>query len=543
MSEQRVQEVDLSSIWRVIRRHWIWILAVPVLLGALAFFWSRSQPPVYQATATLIAANTSVGQENVVGGAVVKAPPLPEGAVAQAIQSDLILRPLLTDLNRTVTLPAAERQRLTAALNQELMDQNLKTLSLTSRLDFNGNGIYSIRAKARTPEAAQALANLTSRALIAWDRNRGLETIRRGIEGFTAQLVQVDEQLQGGNLSPLERQTLLARRARIQDSRAQLTILENSAVGVLSPLSSAQLPGRPVAPKPLRNAVLAGVLGLLLALIGAALANVFDRTIRNEDDLLSLEIPTLATLPRLRQRDVLFNGIVRAARQAGLYEAIGFLRVNLLSALQHKPHPIVMVTSTAPREGKSSVTATLADGLASSGQRVLVIDADLRRGTQAAVWKKYDEAGQWRQLVGVGGARTTREALLSPENVQVLHVAENLDMLPAGPGLLDSLSVFNQADLATILHAWRQHYDMVLIDSAPLLALADGLVVGHHVDAVLMVVEYGQTNIQALRHALRRAHRTDLKIMGFVINKSDKREESSYGYSYSYSARGEQARV
>jgi Mrp family chromosome partitioning ATPase len=78
---------------------------------------------------------------------------------------------------------------------------------------------------------------------------------------------------------------------------------------------------------------------------------------------------------------------------------------------------------------------------------------------------------------------------------------------------------------------------VILIDSAPLLALPDGLVIGAHVDAVLMVCEYGRTNVQSVRNALRRAERAGLKLLGCVINKSDAREEKSYGYAYAYKAK------
>lgn len=531
------QEIDLGVLWRGIKRRLAWILGAAALLALAAFLWSRAQPPVYEASASLIASN-SQGQDSTLGTALVKAPPLPEGAVAQALQSTQVIGPLIQAIGTANGIPQPERERLSRALARELREQRLRTVTLTSRLDLGGNGIYTLRARARTAEAAQQLANLSSAALLAWDRNRALENVRRAQAGFQAQLAQVDQQLAAPALSTVERQTLIARRANIQGNLTQVQLLEDSVAGVLSSLSAAVEPLRPVAPKPLRNAALAGLLGLLLATGIVALLTVLDRTIRSEDDLLALNVPTLAVIPRLRQRDVVFSGIVRAARQAGLYEAIGFLRVNLMTALANKPHPVVMVTSTAPGEGKSSLTATLADGFASSGQRVLIIDADLRRGTQAAVWKKYDEGGLWHQLTGQGGVRTTREALADPHNVQVIQVEDNVDMLPAGPGVQDSLGVFNQADIAAALALWRHHYDIVLIDSAPLLALADGLVVGVHTDAVLMVTEYGRTNVQSVRAAIRRAERAGLNILGFVINKSDAREGNSYGYSYSYAPRG-----
>ena len=106
-------------------------------------------------------------------------------------------------------------------------------------------------------------------------------------------------------------------------------------------------------------------------------------------------------------------------------------------------------------------------------------------------------------------------------------------MLPAGPSMQDSLTLWNQSDIGAALQLWRQKYDIILIDSAPLLALADGLVVGVHVDGVLMVAEHGKTSTQAIKTAIRRAERAGLKLLGFVINKAEGQRETGYSYDYS----------
>ena len=532
MEDRMEQEIDLSVLWRGIQRRLGWIVAVSVVLALAVYLWSRSQPTIYEASSSIIAANTQ-GQDGVVGSALVKAPPLPDGAVSQALQSTLVIGPLVQAVQKETLFSGAERARLVANLQKELREQKLKTIDLTSRLDPSGNGIYTVTAQARTARDAERMANLATTALLNWDSSRALLNIEKAKAGFRAQLFQVERQITAATQASVERQTLITRRATIQDNLAQVTILETSATGVLSLLSAAVEPINPVAPKPLRNAVLAGLLALLLGVGLVALQTVLDRTIRSEDDLLALNVATLGVIPRLRKRDIVFSGIVRAARQAGLYEAVGFLRVNLLTAFQHQQHPVLMISSTAPGEGKSSLTATLADGFASSGQRVLIVDADLRRGTQAEVWQKFSQENQWQQLSGVAGVRTSQEAFGDPTNVQVLRTEENVDVLPAGPSVQDSLGLLNKADIGAALTLWRQNYDIILIDSAPLLALADGLVVGVHTDGVLMVTEFGKTSAQAVKGAIRRADRAGLKIMGFVINKAERQREESYGYEYS----------
>jgi capsular exopolysaccharide synthesis family protein len=530
--EDRIeQEVDLSILWRGVQRRLALLFALAALFALATYFWSRSQPTVYEASASIYAANT-LGQDGLVGSALTKAPPLPEGVVSQAMQSTLVIGPLIKAVQADPLFDAAEKARLVANLGKELREQRMKTLTLTSRLDVNGNGIYTPTAQANTPRGAERLANLTTTALLNWDSGRALQNVQKARAGIAAQLKQVDRQIASSAQGSIERQTLITRRATIQDNLAQVVIQETSVVGALSLLSDAVEPLTPVAPKPLRNAVLAGILGLLLGVGVVALRTVLDKTIRSEDDLLALNVPTLAVIPRLRKRDIVFSGIVRAARQAGLYEAVGFLRVSLLTLFQNQPHLVLMISSTAPAEGKSSITATLADGFASSGQRVLIIDADLRRGTQAEVWQKFSVEGQWHQLVGQEGVRTSQEAFRNPANVQVLRTEENVDILPAGPSVQDSLGLLNKADIGAALALWRQQYDIILIDSAPLLALADGLVMGAYTDGVVMVVEFGRTSAQSVRGALRRAERGGLKIVGFVINKADRQQEESYGYEY-----------
>ena len=532
MEDRMEQEIDLGVLWRGIQRRLGWILAFSVALSLVIYLWSRSQPTLYEASSSIIASNTQ-GQDGLVGSALVKAPPLPEGAVSQALQSTLVIEPLVQSVEKELSFSKAERVRLVSNLQRELREQKLSTITLTSSLDASGNGIYTVMAQARTAQDSERLANLATIALLNWDSGRALLNIEKAKAGFQAQLLQLDRQITVAAQASIERQTLITRRVTIQDNLAQVTILGTSATGVLSLLSAAVQPINPIAPKPFRNASLSGLLALLLGVGVVAFQTILDRTIRSEDDLLALNVATLGVIPRLRKRDIVFSGIVRAARQAGLYEAVGFLRVNLLTAFQQQSHPVLMISSTVPGEGKSSLTATLADGFASSGQRVLIIDADLRRGTQAEVWQKFSQENQWHQLSGVGGVRTSQEAFGDPTNVQVLRTEENVDVLPAGPSLHDSLGLLNKADIGAALTLWRQKYDIILIDSAPLLALADGLVVGVHTDGVMMVTEFGKTSAQAVRGAIRRADRAGLKIVGFVINKAERQREEGYGYEYS----------
>ncbi len=537
-SQQQSGEIELSVLWDGIRRYLPALLLTSAAVSGLTYLWSKSQPPVFEASSSLVTTNNS--NLNSLQNTLVTASPLPQGALQQALQGPTVLGEIIQQVKADSTLGPAERQLLSKNLQTELQMQKLKTLALSAKLDLGGNGIYTVTAKGPTPVSASHLADLAAQTLLNWDRGRALSGVERAQKALTAQLKEIDRQLHDGQPNDLEHQTLVAARATAQRNLAQAGIQQEGITGSLEMVSPAVTPLSPVAPKPVRNGILAGLLTLLLGMGVAALRTVTDRTARNEDDLLNFGLPTLGTIPQLRKRDVVFNGIVRAARQAGLYESIGFLRVNLLSRLGNssgRAHK-VMISSTAPGEGKSSLTAALADGLASSGQRVLIIDADMRRGTQQEVWDKYEKSHDWVQLSGEGGARTLQEAFLNPMQVQVMQVEPGVHVLPAGPGIQDSLGVLNRADLKACFDLWGQNYDVMLIDSPPLLALADGLLLGRAADAALLVVEEGKTSLQAIRQSLRRAEGSHLNVLGFILNKVSVGENRSYVYSYGYAPKG-----
>jgi len=528
-------EIELGVLWRGIRRYLTWIFLLAVLVSLVVFIVSRAQPDVFEASSSLV----TTGNSSNIGAlrdSVVTAAPLPAGALQEALRGPIVLGEIIKRVQDESSLPLILRTSLAQKLQKELRQRNVVTVVLQNQLDFNGNGVYTTIARAGSPEAAAFLADATASALLNWDRGRALSGVRRAERSLQAQLAEVDRQLADGGQSDLERQTLISSRATLQKNLAQTGIQSEGVSGSLELVAPAVVPLDRVAPKPVRNSVLAAAIALLFGIGIAALRTVMDRTARTEDDLLNFGLPTLGMIPRLRRREVVFNGIVRAARLAGLYEAIGFLRVNILSRIGTKTGQRVMISSTAPGEGKSSLTATLADGLAASGQRVLIIDADMRRGTQQEVWDKYEKEHAWVQLIGQGGARTLSESLKDPSNVQVMEAEPGVHVLPAGPGMHDSLGLLNSVPLGEYLARWGEGYDLVLIDSPPLLALADGLVIGRHVDHVLLVVEEGRTSLQAVRQSLRRAKNANVNILGFILNKVNPsgQDGKNYGYSYGY---------
>ncbi|PJI54068.1 hypothetical protein CTI14_20030 [Methylobacterium radiotolerans] len=204
---------------------------------------------------------------------------------------------MIKQLQVSTAVQEPERTRLVKALQDDLRLQVMKTVTLESDVQAysGGNGIYTLHAQARTPEAARVLADLSSQALLNWDRGRALEGLRRAQAGFQAQLTQVQQQLQAADGQ--ERQVLNNRQASIQSNLIQISLLQDSITGVLSPLTSAVQPSAPVAPRPLRTALIIMALALLAGLLYSILRTLLDRTVRTEDDILNLGIPVSRPYP------------------------------------------------------------------------------------------------------------------------------------------------------------------------------------------------------------------------------------------------------
>ena len=137
---------------------------------------------------------------------------------------------------------------------------------------------------------------------------------------------------------------------------------------------------------------------------------------------------------------------------------------NVVNPCAERLFSFACLPRTPRLSGASTVSALLAADLGASGQRVLLIDADLRRGTQRHLWDRGAAEHAWRQLCGVGGARSLQEALLGPDDVLVIEGESNVHVLPAGLAPDDSLALLGRPDLGELLRRWGRAYDLVLVE-------------------------------------------------------------------------------
>ena len=303
-------------------------------------------------------------------------------------------------------------------------------------------------------------------------------------------------------------------------------VLENQNVGNSRIISGALVPERPISPKIPLNLALGGFLGVILGAGTALLLESMNQSLKNiEEANRLLGFPLLGTIPQYGEKNP-------KNRQEGRQElplldnpyspvstSFEMLQTNLGFTISDKELRVILVTSATPGEGKSFVAANLALAAAYVGRRVLLVDADMRRPRQHRIWEIHNLLGLSNILAG--------QAQL--ENA-VQEVSPLVNMLPAGKIPPNPVALLDSQRMATLVEEASKDYDFVIIDTPPLTAVTDPLIVGKYVDGLLLVVRPGQVEYSAVTAAKSLLNQAKVPILGMVVNGIGK--ESGYGGYY-----------
>jgi polysaccharide biosynthesis transport protein len=280
------------------------------------------------------------------------------------------------------------------------------------------------------------------------------------------------------------------------------------------------------------------ILTLLVALVGAGVAGVgiafllesLDNTLKTGEQVEEkLKIPFLASVPRLSSADLRGkSGPVPAERYAlaqpvsAYAEAIRTIKVGVQLSQFDKPVKILMLTSAQPNEGKTTVSANLAQHAAQAGTRTLLIDADLRNPSLSNRLAARRELG----LVDVLARKCSVEQALIQDR-------SGLDLLPGSQLPVHAAEILGSKEMEDVLRWARQTYELVIVDAAPVAHIIDSRVLAEMVDGIVLVVEWDETPTHLVRTALRSLSMRRERITGAVLNKVDVPRLASYtGFDY-----------
>ncbi len=262
------------------------------------------------------------------------------------------------------------------------------------------------------------------------------------------------------------------------------------------------------------------------ALLGVALVFVLERLDNSFRSAEQLEQQTgLASIGMVP----LVAGIANAKKIArhildkptsSVSESVRNLRTSLVLSKVDEPPKVIGVTSTVPSEGKSTLALWLAESYANSGQKVLLIDADLRRPKISTLLNLETPSGIIELLTN----QCSTEEAVKRVGSTGLHI------LSAKPTKADALDLLSSQRMANYVKTFREHFDMVIIDSPPILAVADAKVTGNLVDKILYIVKWDSTPRQLVLRGIKTAHEAGLDIAGTVLTQVNLRKHSRYGY-------------
>jgi polysaccharide biosynthesis transport protein len=321
--------------------------------------------------------------------------------------------------------------------------------------------------------------------------------------------------------------------------------LRSSNIRVVDP---ALVPKHPSKPQKSRNISLAILVGLVGGIGLALLREYLDNTVKNPDDIENLaRLPSLAVVPAFANPNghssrgrlpKLLKGQGSAARegrvelvshlppQSQISEAFRALRTSLLLSQADHPPQVILMTSALPREGKTTAAANLAVTLAQLGDKTLLVDGDLRKpGVSRALSMaggKY--AGLSSYLAGVS----------TLDLITVQHPGiSNLSVIPTGPVPPNPADLLSSHRLSDMVLELRQRYKFVVIDSPPIMAATDAVILSVLADGVLLVVRSGETPKEAFTRTCDLLASVKSRVLGVVLNAVDS-SSPDYYYSYRY---------
>jgi len=317
----------------------------------------------------------------------------------------------------------------------------------------------------------------------------------------------------------------------------QLKLKESSVSAALgaatmSVIDHAVVPPLPVEPNKRRIVMTGGLAGLILAVFLALGLEAMDDTLKTSEDIETFSrFNTLGAVPQFDAEGVTIKGkrqiparlVTVTAPESLAAESYRSIRSSILLSSADRRTKVILITSSFMAEGKSTLSANLAITLAQGGARVLLVDSDLRRSTLHKAFRVDRPLGGFSNL-------------LSQAGVQDVYLTPNLDLptltlLPAGPKPPNPAELLASNRMATLMEEWRQEYDYVVIDSAPILMVSDSLPIAATSDGIVLVVRAGLTRKKAIARAFELLSRSNIRILGAVMNAIDLKVENYYTYS------------
>ena len=503
----QTQNLDLERLLAILRRRW-WVIALLALLVAgSAFVFSELQTKKYTAKASVLFQTQQISQQaaGLQTGSSPSSSPNPE-VMATNVQ-------LLT------------RQSGVAAKTAQIVGHGLTPGGVSAAVSVSEEGqtnIAIVSATSPSPTLAAAIANTFAAQFIASQRSQQETAVRQGLALVQKQIGATSRQQLAGPSG----QALL-------DRAESLRILAKLQNGGVQLVSSATPPSSPSSPRVKRNTALGLLVGLILGLGVAFLLERLDRRIRNTDELAeAYQLPLLAAVPQ--NKSYVLPPQIDSLTHHGDAEVFKLLRAYLRYFNVDRELRVLLVASAMPGDGKTTIAHNLAEAAQETGTKALLVESDLRRPTLARHYGLSAAPGLSELLVGGAEASDAIRAVPIATRVNGATSDVSLDVLVAGHPPPNPAELLESHAMADFLSWSAEHYELVVIDTAPIAVVSDAMPLLRSVDGVVLVSTLGKNTRDGAALLRERLTGMSAPLLGVVANQVKAKSKDGYGYGYSH---------
>lgn len=527
----------VQILWR-----WLWLLLlVAIAAGAVAYYLTDQQPRVYEASAKAIVnvvsrtdyydsytatytsqrlaetyAQTLVTEALLQSVAEKLGYPVTGIVKATSVENSPIFNITVTDSDPQKAADTANA--VIAAFAEKVMrDQASRYLELKSSLEAEIADLDNKLTQVNSELAILEIKDAEYEAAV--ERNKQLEA-----DGLPIIPVERDPQ------DYVDRSELELAKAQYQSNRSslfanlqQIRLTEVQSATTISQLNQAVPNPTPIQPQPLKSGALAAVVGFMVAAGAVFLVAYLQDEIRDPSEISRRwGVPVIGVITNFAASQEPL--ITMSKPRMPVSEAFRSLRTNLQFSGIEAPLKTLLVTSASPSDGKSSVAANLATVVAQSDKDVVIVDCDMRRPTMHKLFKLSNRLGLSDYFIRTPDKMT---------GVVKKTAVNNLNLITSGslpPNPSELLASNKMQDVIKLL---AKHFDMVILDSPPLLAVTDALILAKSVDGVILVIDPKKTKRGAIQQAVEQLQRLDARLLGIVLNNI-KVQRSSYYYNREY---------
>ncbi|MCU1398789.1 MAG: lipopolysaccharide biosynthesis [Acidimicrobiales bacterium] len=512
MSSYDSKEMNLRDFWRTLTRRSSVVIVALVATVAPAITLSLLQAPIYEASARML---LQTSQSSTLFGDNGQSPTKANlvNNEIQVVEGEVVFQRVKTDLGLTADPP-----RATGA-------------------PFGDTDVVIVTVSSSDPVTAAALANAYVDAYVNTKRSQAIGNLVAGSKVLQQQITALQDQIDAVDVTiaasatdddttaEAQRRVLVDQQTLFKQKIDQLQVDAALTTGGAQLVRPAEEPTDPAEPNPVKTALLAIAVGLILGVGAAFVLDYIDDSVRDATELTKLGngLPVLAMVPGVSAPDKRPIALSRPNDVA--VEAYRTLRTNLQFMGVERMMQVFEVTSSLPGEGKTTTAANLAVVLSQAGSSVVLIDADLRKPRVHQMFAIEEKEGLTDALVG------------SQFGLIVRKIDENLCVITAGAMQPNPSEMLGSNRMRSVIEELKLRFDYVIIDSAPVVAVNDSVALARHVDAVILVSQLGRTKSPQVAEAVRLLEQVSAPLIGFVVNRakaSDVAGGTGYGYGYEY---------